>query len=478
METAAYIETLNSKYSIVVGRKGTGKTAALYALSEQLLADPRNHVCTIKPVGYELEGLLSILREELPLAEKGYLVESFWKFLLYTELTKSVYDNLLGKPEYYAPSKDEEALREFVEQYTSLITPEFSSRLEAAVKQLHSFRDPSPTGDSQRLKISELLHAEMLSRLRVLLGAVLRTKARVTVLVDNLDKAWNSNGDLALLSDLLFGLFSVSRRVAEEFGHNASGRASVNLCFSLFLRSDIYAAMLPFAKERDKLPARLMTWNDPELLKRVIERRFMESGAPVEFSHQVWERYFVPLVRGIPSWEYVARRILPKPRDMIYLIKSALQFAVNRGRDKIYEAELFSGEKQYSRFALDSLIVEAGIRIPNVEDLLTHFVGSPEIVTEEDLSAKLIAAKVSGVELETVIEWLARLTFLAFEVGPQRFEFLLDEQDARKLAIMARKTADETTSGVRRFQIYPAFHAFLEIKAQTVGNPDQMNIRL
>src|ERR1019366_6550920 len=204
VSTAAYRETLRSKYSIVVGRKGTGKTATLYAVTEELLADPRNHVCIIKPVGYELEGLLSILREVLPRAEKGYLVESFWKFLVYTELTKSVYDQLLGKPDYYVRTKEEAALSEFVEQYRSLITPEFSIRLEAAVVQLRHFRDSPASADGQRLKISELLHTEMLARLRVLLGEVLRNKAKVTVLVDNLDKAWNPNGDLPLLSELLF----------------------------------------------------------------------------------------------------------------------------------------------------------------------------------------------------------------------------------------------------------------------------------
>jgi nucleoside 2-deoxyribosyltransferase len=36
VSTAVYIETLRSKYSLVVGRKGTGKTATLYALTEEL----------------------------------------------------------------------------------------------------------------------------------------------------------------------------------------------------------------------------------------------------------------------------------------------------------------------------------------------------------------------------------------------------------------------------------------------------------
>ena len=160
------------------------------------------------------------------------------------------------------------------------------------------------------------------------------------------------------------------------------------------------------------------------------------------------------------------------------LIKSALQFAVNRGNTRVEESDLFGGENQYSRFALDSLIVEAGVQISNVEDFLLYFVGSSEIVTEQDISAMLIAAKIPEKDTETVIEWLARLTFIGFEVGPNRFEFLYDEQDTRKFSIMARKTADETTNGTRRFRIHPAFHAFLEIKSHPTAAPGQMNIDL
>jgi hypothetical protein len=475
--TAAYTETLHSKYSIVVGRKGTGKTATLYALAEELMADPRNHVCVIKPVGYELEGLLDILRQERSRAEKGYLVESFWKFLLYTELTKSVYDQLLGKPVYYIRTRAEAALCEFVDQYQSLITPEFSVRLERAVTRLRELPRAS-SADGQRVKISELLHTEMLARLRVLLGQAFAQKAKVTVLVDNLDKAWNPNGDLPLLSELLFGLLSASRRVEEDFGRDASGRASVNLFFALFLRSDIYVAMLQFAKERDKLPSRLITWNDPHLLRRVIEERFIKSGAEIQSPHKVWERYFVPTVRGIPAWEYIAQCILPKPRDLIYFVKSTLQFAVDRGRTTVQESDLTDGAKRYSRFAFDSLIVEVAARTANAEELLLQFVQSSEIITDREIAARLTAAKISDDQLEDVVDWLAYLIFLGCEVAPNRFEFLYDEQDAGKLNVMAQKTATETTGGVRRFRIHPAFHAFLEIKPHNATMLGQMTIGL
>jgi hypothetical protein len=477
VETSIFTDALKSKNSIVVGRKGTGKTATLYALTEVLSADPRNHNCVIKPVGYELEGLLVILEEELGRAEKGYLVESFWKFLIYTELTKSVYDQLLAKPEFYMRSVAEKQLCEFIEVQKSLIAADFSMRLESIVGSLRALPEMA-SGESRRLKISELLHTEMLARLRVLLGRVLATKSKVTLMVDNLDKAWDAKGKLRSLSDLLFGLLSVSRRITEEFGHDASGKSPVNLHFVLFLRSDIYAAMLEFAKERDKLPVRHITWDDPELLKRVIEERFMKSGADISLPQEVWEKFFVPTVAGIPTWEYIGNKILPRPRDLIYFVKAAMQFTVNRGHSRVDEKDFVGGGKNYSRFALDSLIVEASARIPNVEDLLLRFLGSSEVINEQEIFERLGNANIPSGEFEEILILFAELTFIGFEVSPNRFEFLYDERDLRKLMAMAVKTGNETTNGVRRFCIHPAFHSFLDIISSPSRVPGQMTIDL
>ena len=181
--TAAYSEALRSKHSIFVGQKETGKTATLYKLAEELSVDTRNFVCVVKPVDYELQGLLDMLAQELPRSWKGYLIESFWKFLLFTELAKSICEQLEGKPTYYELTEAESELRAFVEGHTSVITPEFSVRLDTIVNRLRNLAS-SGSAETQRRGISERLHSEMLARLRVLLGKVLGAKARVAILVE------------------------------------------------------------------------------------------------------------------------------------------------------------------------------------------------------------------------------------------------------------------------------------------------------
>lgn len=472
--TAAYNEALRSKHSIFVGRKGTGKTASLYKLSEELRADPRNHICIVKPVDYELEGLMAMLAQQLASGDKGYLIESLWKFLLFTELAKSVHEELLGKPSYYERSEAESKLFAFVEQHQELITPEFSLRLEAAVRRLDALPTEGTT-EANRTTISERLHSEMLSSLRTLLGKALQSKAKVTILVDNLDKSWERQTDLSQLSELLFGLLSVSTRVAQEFGRERHG--AVNLSLTLFLRSDIHAAMIKFARERDKLPVRRISWHDPELLRRVIEERFVKSGADVTRPEGVWERYFPSAVSGIPTRDYLATVVLPRPRDLIFLVKASLEFAVNRGHGRIEESDMLSAQSQYSHFALNSVLTEATPRVQEIDDLLLEFAGGAEIVDTDQIKVALRKAGISETRIGEIVDLLTELTFLGPEIATGRFEFIYDEDDLAKTRVMARNLSDQNAAPAR-YRVNPAFHAFLEIQPLRAFAPGQLEIDL
>jgi hypothetical protein len=423
-----------------------------------------------------LEGLLDTLRRDIPRAEKGFLVESFWKFLVLTELTKSVYEGLLAKPDYYIRTADESRLCEFVEQYRSLITPEFSGRLEAVVNRLTGLRVEG-SGEEDRIRISERLHTEMIGKLRVLLGKVLAARAKVVILVDNLDKTWTQTADLEILSEFLYSLLGISSRIARDFSRDASKLNPISLFFTLFLRSDIHAAMIQFARERDKLPVRRLLWSDSELLYRVIEERFVSSGANVSRPDEIWERYFTPTVAGVCVRDYLMRVILPRPRDLIYLIKASLQFAVNRGHTRIEEKDILSGEMQYSRFALDSLLVEASPRIPEIENLLLDFVRGPDVVTDETMQRAVAATGSDPERTDDFVGTLGELTFFGYEVAPGRFEFMNELESASKILAMAQKTADEMNAGTRRFYIHPAYHSYLEL-TRIAAAPGQLAMEM
>jgi hypothetical protein len=462
VKTSVFNEVLKGKHTIVVGRKGAGKSAMLQILAAEVRMDRRSFVCEIRPIAYELEGLVQLLRRALPSAERGFLLESLWKFLIYTELARTAKNDLASRPAWYQPSVEEAELLEFVSNHENLVMPEISIRLENAVGRLLDL-ETSSSQAAGRTKISELLHADVLSQLRAILGRILHEKESVFVLIDNLDKAWDNRADLEQLSDLLFALLSLGGRLTEDFARDAAGKKSVNLSLILFLRGDIHAAMVRFARERDKLPVQRVSWEDKVVLLRVVEERFMRSGAFVAAGEDVWSKYFTSHVRGLRVTDYLVSTVLPRPRDMIYLVKAALRVAVNRGHSKIEEADLLEGEKEYSHFALDSLLAENNGQIQDLEAFLYEFLGSGERIDDASILKAWKAESRRGDPPLSLASTLFDLNFLGVETDRDSYSFMYNEEDRRKLEVQSRKVTESRKSKNRRYKINRPFHSFLEI---------------
>jgi hypothetical protein len=459
--TSAYAEALNGQHSIFVGRKGAGKTATLLKVCDSLQADPRNHICIIKPIDYELEGLLTLLQKQMSISEKGFLVESFWKTLIYTELAKSVYEKLANKPEFIGRTEAEKSLITFVDANKEIILPEFSMRLETLVRQL-SVVASKDNQDDFKNRISEGAHKYIISRLRDLLISALEKTQTVAVLVDNLDKSWTPRTNIQLVSELLFGLLSVSLRIADDFKKSSLGKHRLDVRMTLFIRSDIYAAIVLFAREPDKLPVRKIEWNHPEILIRVIERRIMVADPSLLDSQEIWSKHFVDRIGSIPTQEFLVASVFPRPRDLIYLVRASLQNAVNRGHTLISENDLLSGLAQYSSFAFASLMTEGSPQFRALPEFMFQLFGGPSILADDDIREALEEGGLGITNAEFVVDLLRDLTFLSYETAPSKFVFGYDGDEKPKLISLSKKTAKQV--GIRRYQIHPAFHPYLELK--------------
>lgn len=460
--TAAYKEALKTmQYTIFVGRKGSGKTANLYQIAGELPKDKRNHVCVIKPVDYELEGVLHLLKSNISKVDTGYLIESLWKFLIYTELAFSVYEELRSKPSHYDYSDVEREYLNYLEENKSLVLAEFTIRMEHAINELCQV-DSYPHIGNQRAKVSEILHRKLLGDLRKYLGRLLEKKNKVFVLVDNLDKAWKQRDDLDLLSGFLFGLLSAGQAISNEFQKDLLRRPGINLSLLVFLRSDIFSHIMRVAREGDKIAAARMDWNDPLLLQRVIEERFISSLEETIEPEEIWQDFFDPTVKGKPTKEYIVSRIIPRPRDIIYLCTHALSHAINHKHSRIEEGDLLRAEKEYSEYAFNSLRTETEAQLSKIEELLYEFVGTNEIIAREQIERCLKKVEISEDKIDYVIELLSESTFLGLETYPNTFMFLYEGGGKNKvLKKLAQKTAEQL--GEERFRINVPFHAYLEI---------------
>ena len=225
VETAAYRAALDGKQSIFVGRKGSGKSANFLALAAQLQADARNLVCVIKPVAYELEGVVSLLSRYKEKDEKNYAVESLWKFLLITEIANTAGQAIEARPAK-AANEDEQRLLDVLNARGKFLRKDFSIRLEQCIEDLNNkvsqLKSDDRRREASRHAISEAIHENVLGELRRLLGKVLGGKHRVAVLMDNLDKAWDKQTDIDTFSNLLLGLLAAAGRLTTDFQRGAT----------------------------------------------------------------------------------------------------------------------------------------------------------------------------------------------------------------------------------------------------------------
>ncbi len=462
VETAAYNEALRVKGSIFIGRKGTGKTANLIKLRDTLREDKRKHVCVITPVGYEIEGIIRMLKQTIPKSEKGYLIESLWKFLIYAELVKSCYESINSRPIYFTQTESEKELCTFVNEHKEIILSEFSIKLERVVGELQNI-PTSVTSEEQRLKISELLHDKIIVGIRRLLGGVLNAKSKVVILIDNLDKAWNAGSDYNVLCEMLFGLLEVSQRITLDFQSADIYKEKVNLSLLIFLRNDIFNEIIKYAPEKDKIQVSRIVWDDQEVLIRVLEERFMVSCPSIEYPKQIWDQYFCAATKNIPTRDYIISIILPRPRDLLYFARSAIANAVNHRHSRIEEDDILRAEKEYSQYAINTIIVESTSRCDNLEELIYEFIQEDEIVDISVVENALKNCKIPLEKVEDTIELLFDLSFLGIETSNDKFEFLTNEESKFKLRKMEQKLLERHPDKTRLFKINKPFHSFLEI---------------
>ena len=291
VETSSYYQALAGPLTILVGRRGTGKTAILYAIRSEMSKNRDAHVTVIKPIGYETHGLIRVLDEVRHRSERGFLIESLWKYLIYSEIATSVVAAIVSRPTYHLRTPEETAFLDYYERHSPVLSPPFSERIDKAVASLEGVGDISQASE-QRLRISENLHNSKINDLRRHLGLVLASKKSLTLLIDGLDEPWGPGEHVGHLAELIAGLLGVSRFIPDDFKRSDDKVKPVEATITVLLRSDIFAFIQHILPEQDKLPIVQVTWNDQELLLRVVEERMLYDAPRERTASAVWEGMF------------------------------------------------------------------------------------------------------------------------------------------------------------------------------------------
>lgn len=310
---------------LVLGRKGSGKTALVRHFSEGAA------VGLAKPLG--LRGYpwtVHATRIDLGASPIEAYVSS-WRYLIAVQMA-----SLVLAAGYGSASAEGAALARFLEENYGGITPEIAVILRPSALKLSKLSfEPTVLGNKlggialERPNNSMGLELDALSQSILKATLSLATKAGIEALTlhfDELDQGLSQLDDNRKI--MLIGLILAARSIRLDARNEATRVNAV-----VYLRSDIWG-QLEFS-DKNKISQSLainLEWSSQSLLELINNRISAKLGDGVSWDNVIDEG----LIRGSQSkWSHVLARTFLRPRDVIKFLNAALAEAKKRADEPL-----------------------------------------------------------------------------------------------------------------------------------------------
>ena len=450
VQTGQYNEARRGHVRLVIGRKGSGKTAIFYAVRNSIPKTRNYLVLDMKPEGHQFTKLREEVLASLP--TKGlqeHTLAAFWNYILLCELCRDI----INKDLSWAQRDSERyqtfcKLRDLFEDLVPDDSGDFSERLLHQVNRLSEHF--SSVEELTSARITEVLFKTEIPKLEEIVANYLAHKSQVWMLIDNLDKGWPIRG--ASPEDILIirALLDATRKIKQKLERKGVGMHSL-----VFLRNDIYDLLLQETSDRDKDTPVIVDWDDPEAFKELVLQRIkVATGLNGSFD-DVWSAAFERSVGTQDSFVYVVERTLMRPRDLIRFLRKAVEVAVNRGHKRVEAGDFITANDTYSEELLSSINYELSDVSPKYKDLVYEFIGCNVAMSVSE-ATNLISAAVGNADYKTALQFLIWFGFLG----------MLNESDdepqfAYNMRYNLAKIETMLKRGMAQLVVHPAFRMSL-----------------
>lgn len=313
LETDQFLKSLRGEAHLVVGRKGSGKSAIFLQIrdAERDKNRSKNIVLDLKPDGYKLikfkERILKFLAE----GTYQHTITAFWEYVLLLEICYKILEK--DKQRHIHDHNLYEGYRRLSELYRRDgydTEGDFSERMSMLMEKIYS-EYQSKYGECEGVSLSssqvtELLYKHDIKELKQTLGDYLENKEVLWLLFDNIDNGWPTSGlqheDLLMIRALI----DATRKIERQFGGQDLKVRSV-----VFLRNDVYELLVRETSDRGKEASVVLDWTDPDLLRELIRLRIVSNGLDENLDFKsAWLRLFVSHHKGEETSQFLIERSL------------------------------------------------------------------------------------------------------------------------------------------------------------------------
>jgi hypothetical protein len=450
VRTGQFTQAKQGHARLVVGRKGTGKTAIFYGVRDEARASRHATVLDLKPEGHQFTRLRETVLETMSPGLQEHTMTAFWYYVLLTEFARKIVTD-----EQYYSYNDTEA-RELYEKVKREHTAhalgreqDFSERLLNQIARLGQLVQGVPENKLAG-SITQELYSESIHGFGQVIAEWLAKRDSCWLLVDNIDKGWPTRGtrpeDITIVRSLLDAVRKLQRQFQKK-------DADIN-CL-VFLRSDIYDHLIAETADRGKDTAIVLEWNDVEIFRELLRTRLAQSIDIKGTFQELWTKIAESHVGSEESFSYMIERTLMRPRDLLQFLQRAIEVAINRGHSVITSDDIKYAERSFSEDLLLAIAFEIQDTYPVYTNVHYQFEGQSPTIAAEVLPVIIEQAGVASDETAIAIDLLLWYGFLGVQIGngEPKYSYDVRHNVERLKALIA------TSAG--QYVIHPGFGAAL-----------------
>jgi len=366
LKTDVYNRTKARVKTLVIGRKGSGKSALCLMLNRQLHREANANACIVTPDAISAD---EIRRFEMVGVNEQQSKKLVWQYVFLIQICKF----LLSTARCAWASESDwppeiRKVRQFLIDNQEVDDLNFQEKFWKVIHRISATLKLGAFGNSLEIGVKDApnIGLQLSTQLDFLEGWLTSQLSplqqhKLYILVDKVDEIWI--GDPSS-SHMAVGLLMAAKDINVKFE---------NVSCIVFLRSDIYEQLQFFDKDKLRGDEEAILWTKETLPELVLARAQISTGNRTMTAAQLWSQYFPVHIQHMLTVEFILSHTLMRPRDIIQLCNLCTDLARRENSGLVLEKHILQALDVYSSWKLNDLIGEYRVNYPFLSDLLLLF---------------------------------------------------------------------------------------------------------
>ena len=459
VESEEYRRVAQGQKTIVLGNRGAGKSAIFKVLAERERQNG-SVVIELSPDDYSYEILSRVMMSEQRGAwAKQGAYSSAWKYLIYVLAMKAV-THTGSRLKTGAAARIYTYLRD--NHAGAQDSP--IAVLVSYLKRIEGFKVGSFEASLKTRELTRLYRLEEIHQLLPGLGELCERR-RAIILVDELDRGWDSSEDAKAF---VAGLFQACVSINE---------LTPNLRVYVSLRQELYDSIPSLYDDAQKYRDIIETisWDEPALQSLVAKRvRYSTRVLHDADDNTCWNSVFAETLdyRGAKSFNYMIDRTLYRPREIIQFCTDALQRARTVNQWPIDYGVLSTAELTYSEARAKDIAAEYRFQYPGLLSIFEMFRGRTYTFDREDLELLCLGLSTGEFRIDQSANWILNqdpdyIIDVLWHIGFLRAQAVGGIKALRRSGssyVGPHQVANLNLGNIARFHVHPMFRSYLGMK--------------